>query len=292
VAGLGDHLPAVQLRQPALGAVFRQLSVRQAIQHTVDQRAIADVIWRGTAAPGYGPVPQIDDDRYLSPLQRANPYPFDLAAAAALLDGHGWRPGADGIRACAAPGTGPADCGEGVAAGTRLAITVLAESGSDETDATMAELKSELSKAGIELTIDSQPLNTVLANSSGCTRRGPSAGPAAGPDCGWQLSYFGTQGSCTSTPTQRGGPVRQRRQRQLRRLQLRAGGRADHRQHDVPQRGRDAGLQHPADGTAAGDLATQSAVPGLRDRLRAARRGPGPPRRPTATALVLDEVSR
>jgi peptide/nickel transport system substrate-binding protein len=180
---------------PALAAVFRQLPVRQAIQHTVDQRAIADVIWRGTAAPGYGPVPQVDDDRYLSPRQRANPYPFDLTAAAALLDGHGWRPGPDGIRACAAPGTGPADCGEGVAAGTRLAITVLAESGSDETDATMAELKSELSRVGIELTIDSQPLNTVLANSSGCTRRGPSDGPGDGTACGWQLSYFGTQGS-------------------------------------------------------------------------------------------------
>jgi len=173
---------------PAMGAVFRQLYLRQAIQHAVDQPAIAQVIWRGTATPGYGPVPQADDDRYLSPRQRANPYPFDLAAAAELLDGHGWRPGPDGIRVCAAPGTGPADCGEGVAAGTRLAMTVLAESGSDETDSTWQELKSELSKVGVELSIDSQPLNTVLANSSGCSRR-------SGGNCTWQLSYFGTQGS-------------------------------------------------------------------------------------------------
>ncbi|HEX4250684.1 MAG TPA: peptide ABC transporter substrate-binding protein [Pseudonocardia sp.] len=175
-------------RNPALGAVFRQLYVRQAIQHTVDQQAIASVIWRGTASPGYGPVPQAGGDRYLSPRQRANPYPFDLAAAAALLDGHGWRPGPDGIRACASPGTGPADCGEGVTGGTRLAMTVLTESGSDETDSTWQELKSELSKVGVELSINSQPLNTVLANSSGCTS-GDSG------DCSWQLSYFGTQGS-------------------------------------------------------------------------------------------------
>jgi peptide/nickel transport system substrate-binding protein len=184
---------------PARGAVFRQLYLRQAIQHAVDQPAIAQVIWRGTATPGYGPVPQADDDRYLSPRQRANPYPFDLTAAAALLDGHGWRPGPDGIRVCAAPGTGPADCGEGVAGGTRLAMTVLAESGSDETDSTWQELKSELSKVGVELSINSQPLNTVLANSSGCSQRGPSDDPSDGPSdgtgCTWQLSYFGTQGS-------------------------------------------------------------------------------------------------
>jgi peptide/nickel transport system substrate-binding protein len=185
---------------PAMGAVFRQLYVRQAIQHTVDQPAIADVIWRGTATPGYGPVPQADDDRYLSPRQRTNPYPFDLAAAAALLDGHGWRPGPDGTRVCAAPGSGPADCGEGVAAGTRLDMTVLTESGSDETDSTWQELKSELSKIGIDLSINSQPLNTVLANSSGCTRRGPSDGG----DCTWQLSYFGTQGSWYFDPNPSG----------------------------------------------------------------------------------------
>jgi peptide/nickel transport system substrate-binding protein len=172
---------------PAMGAVFRQLYLRQAVQHAVDQQSIAAVIWRGTASPGYGPVPQDDDDRYLSDRQRTNPYPFDLEAARRLLDQHGWRPGPDGTRLCAAPGVGPADCGTGIAAGTRLAMGILSESGSDETDGTMQELKSELSRIGIELSIDARPLNTVLANTSGCTPRGG--------DCSWQLSYFGTQGS-------------------------------------------------------------------------------------------------
>jgi peptide/nickel transport system substrate-binding protein len=172
---------------PAMGPVFSQLYIRQAIQHAVDQQSIASVIWRGTAVPGYGPVPQDNDDRYLSDRQRTNPYPFDLDAARRLLDQHGWRPGPDGIRVCAAPGGGPADCGNGVAVGTRLAMSILSESGSEETDGTMQELKSELSKSGIELSINDQPLNTVLANTSDCTARGG--------DCSWQLSYFGTQGS-------------------------------------------------------------------------------------------------
>jgi len=172
---------------PALGAVFGQLYLRQAIQHAVDQPAIAAVIWRGAATPGYGPVPQDSDDHYLSGPQRANPYPFDPDRARGLLAEHGWRPGADGVLACAAPGAGAANCGAGIAGGTRLDLTMLAESGSDETDGTMQELKSELSKIGIGLSVKSQPLNSVLANISSCA---PDGG-----DCSWQLSYFGTQGS-------------------------------------------------------------------------------------------------
>ncbi|HEV3355609.1 MAG TPA: peptide ABC transporter substrate-binding protein [Pseudonocardiaceae bacterium] len=174
-------------RNPALGKVFDQLYVRQAIQHAVDQPSISSVIWRGTAKPDYGPVPQDNDATFLSPTQRANPYPFDLNASRALLAAHGWKAGSDGILACASAGSGPSDCGAGIAAGTRLAMTILSESGSDETDGTMQELKSELSKIGIDLEVSEQPLNTVLSDSSNCT---PTGG-----DCAWQLSYFGTQGS-------------------------------------------------------------------------------------------------
>jgi len=172
---------------PALGAVFGQLYLRQAIQRAVNQPAIAAVIWRGAATPGYGPVPQDSDDHYLSESQKANPYPFDPDLARSLLAGHGWRPGTDGVLACAAPGTGPANCGADIPAGTRLDLAILAESGSDETDGTMQVLKSELSKIGVGLSVRTQPLNSVLANCSSCTRDGG--------DCSWQLSYFGTQGS-------------------------------------------------------------------------------------------------
>jgi peptide/nickel transport system substrate-binding protein len=174
-------------RNPALGKVFEQLYVRQAIQHAVDQPSISNVIWRGTAKPDYGPVPQENDATFLSPTQRRNPYPFDLNASRTLLAAHGWKAGGDGILACAAPGSGPNDCGAGIAAGTRLSMTILSESGSDETDGTMQELKSELSKIGVDLQVSEQPLNTVLSDSSNCT--------ASGGDCAWQLSYFGTQGS-------------------------------------------------------------------------------------------------
>jgi peptide/nickel transport system substrate-binding protein len=51
----------------------------------------------------------------------------------------------------------------------------------------MQELKSSLSEVGIEMSINSQPLNTVLAKGTSCK---PSEA-----SCSWQLSYFGTQAS-------------------------------------------------------------------------------------------------
>ncbi|WP_163506695.1 peptide ABC transporter substrate-binding protein [Fodinicola acaciae] len=168
---------------PAMGKVFSQLYVRQAIQHAVNQPAITSVIWRGTAKPDYGPVPQDNDRKYLSDRQRTNPYPYDLNRSRQLLAAHGWKAGSDGILVCRSA----TSCGAGVAAGTRFAMTLLTESGSDETDNTMQELKSSFSKVGIEMTINGQPLNTVLGKGTSCK--------PADASCAWQLSYFGTQGS-------------------------------------------------------------------------------------------------
>jgi peptide/nickel transport system substrate-binding protein len=51
----------------------------------------------------------------------------------------------------------------------------------------MAELKSSLSKIGVAIDLKQAPLNTVLGSSKACT--------ADQPECSWQLSFFGTQGS-------------------------------------------------------------------------------------------------
>lgn len=172
---------------PKVGPIFKQLYVRQAVQMAVDQQSIAKNIWRGTATPGYGPVPQDEKSPFISDAQKTNPYPFDLNKAKALLTGHGWTIGADGVATCTAPGEGPAQCGAGIAAGTPLRFELLAESGSKETDNTMSELKSSLSQIGVAVDLKQAPLNTVLGNSVRCT--GEQA------ECSWQLSFFGTQGS-------------------------------------------------------------------------------------------------
>jgi peptide/nickel transport system substrate-binding protein len=180
------YLP-YNFNHPELGPVYRQLYVRQALQHLVDQEQISDVIWKGAALPGYGPVPQNPESDFLSDEQKANPYPFDPEAAAALLADHGWTAGSDGVLECTAPGDGDDECGEGVKDGQKLAITILTQSGSAETDNMFAEIKSTFDKAGVAVTIESAPLNTVLSSIAPCT--------ADQPDCDWQLPFFGTAGS-------------------------------------------------------------------------------------------------
>jgi peptide/nickel transport system substrate-binding protein len=172
---------------PALGPVFKQLYVRQALQYAVNQQAIATDIWHGEATQGYGPIPQTPASSFLSPVQKANPYPYSLSKASALLKEHGWTEHSGQAATCTSPGTGASDCGAGIARGTKLALTILSESGSTETTNMMQELQSSFEQIGATLSIRQEPLDSVLNDSAICK---PSQAA-----CSWQLSFFGTQGS-------------------------------------------------------------------------------------------------
>lgn len=172
---------------PEMGAVFSQPYVRQALQHSVDQTSISDVVWRGAALPGYGPVPQVPATDYLSDVQAENPYPFSLDTASALFADHGWTAAADGVLECTDPGTGEGQCGEGVEEGTRMELTFLVQSGSQETDNQFAEIQSALEKVGVSVYVEQAPLNSVLSRTAPCE--------PGDTECSWQLSYFGTAGS-------------------------------------------------------------------------------------------------
>ncbi len=172
---------------PTLGPVFRQLYVRQALQYAVNQPAIANDIWHGEATQGFGPIPQTPASQFLSPVQKANPYPYSISKATALLKSHGWSAHAGQVASCVKPGTGRSDCGAGIAKGTKLQLTILSESGSTETTNMMQELQSSFSQIGAGLTIKQEPLDSVLNDSAICK---PSQA-----SCSWQLSFFGTQGS-------------------------------------------------------------------------------------------------
>jgi peptide/nickel transport system substrate-binding protein len=181
-----SYLP-YNFSNPAMGPVFRQLYVRQALQLAVNQQTIVSGIWDGEATPGYGPVPQTPVSPYLSATQRDNPYPYDPARARSLLTSHGWTVPSGGTATCTRPGTGAGECGAGIAAGTKLAFTVISESGSTETTDMMEELQSSFAQIGAALSVKQAPLNTVLNDSAICK---PSQA-----SCSWQLSFFGTQGS-------------------------------------------------------------------------------------------------
>lgn len=88
---------------------------------------------------------------------------------------------------CTEAGTGAAQCGEGVAKGTKFEMQVLSQSGSTVTDNMMSAIQSSLAKTGIKFSIKTAPVNSVLAQTPQCT--------ASQAICKWQLSFFGTAGS-------------------------------------------------------------------------------------------------
>ncbi|MFD5075191.1 peptide ABC transporter substrate-binding protein [Streptomyces sp. NPDC058371] len=171
---------------PAMGAVFKQLYAREAVQRSIDQSSLAKVIFNGTAVPGYGPVPQAQSSDFVSPAQKKNPYPFSTSAAKALLTDHGWKE-QGGVMVCTDAGSGSSQCGEGVAKGTKFRMQVLSQSGSTVTDNMMSAIQSSLEKTGITFSIRTAPVNSVLSQTPQCT--------ASQSICKWQLSFFGTAGS-------------------------------------------------------------------------------------------------
>ncbi|MCX4697116.1 peptide ABC transporter substrate-binding protein [Streptomyces sp. NBC_01373] len=171
---------------PAMGAVFKQLYARQAVQRSIDQTTLAKVVLNGTAVPGYGPIPQGQASDFLSSVQKSDPYPFSTSAARQLLTDHGWTE-QGGVMTCTSPGSGASQCGEGVAEGTKFAMQVLSQSGSTVTDNMMSAIQSSLAKTGVKFSIKTAPVNSVLSQTPQCTS-GQSI-------CKWQLSFFGTAGS-------------------------------------------------------------------------------------------------
>jgi peptide/nickel transport system substrate-binding protein len=165
------------------GALFRQLYIRQALQHLINQPQDVKYALHGAGNPSYGPVPLEPPSPYVTPYERSDPYPFSVAAARQLLASHGWdvRPG--GTDTCAHPGTGPSDCGAGIKAGQPFTVKALYPSGDPGFAAMMDNWQSAARQAGITMTLASGQFNQVTAEISVC-----KPGTAA---CAWQLGTWG-----------------------------------------------------------------------------------------------------
>lgn len=172
---------------PELGDTFKQLYVRQTLQSAINQPTISETVWKGGANPVYGPVPQDIPSQYLSEDQKNNPYPFDLEKAKQLFADHGWKAASDGILVCENAGSDSGQCGEGVEAGTKMELTMMVQSGSNEADKQFAVMQSSFRDIGVAVTFDRAPLNTVLNRTVPCE--------SDDADCTWQFSYFGAAGS-------------------------------------------------------------------------------------------------
>jgi peptide/nickel transport system substrate-binding protein len=172
----------INFNNPSIGPAFKQLYVRQAMQELVDQEGMAKTVQRGYAYPTTGAVPSQPPNQWTPALQKSNagagPYPFSVANATTLLTSHGWK-NVGGVMTCETP----AKCGAGVTAGTKLSFTMDYATGVTYFQQEISIYKSDLSQAGIQVTLVPQSFNTIIGESQPCK---PTA-----PACKWQGLFFG-----------------------------------------------------------------------------------------------------
>jgi len=177
------------LRNPKMGAVLRQLYVRQALQHLVDQETIIKYFLHGYGVPGYSPVPlEPAGNEFLDSALEHDPDPYSVRDAKDLLASHGWREVA-GVQTC----EDPPRCGPGVRRGTALRLRMIFLSGSPSTVEEMELFQSDAAKAGIEISLLQEPFNTVIGIMDQCTP-GVDGVTASSPVCTWEIGTWGGTG--------------------------------------------------------------------------------------------------
>jgi peptide/nickel transport system substrate-binding protein len=160
-----------------LSSVFKQLYIRQAMQHLINQQQIVTAIYDGYAYPTYGPVPVEPSNSYASTQEKTNPYPYDPAAARQILASHGWTM-SGGVQTC----TDPAKCGPGIAMGTKLQFPAYYPAGDPAIEGMMQAIQSNFQTVGINMNANASPT--------------PAIGSMLGPTCKssncWGLIEYGT----------------------------------------------------------------------------------------------------
>ena len=170
----------VNMQNPKVGSILKQLYVRQALQHLIDQPAWVKAFYSGTAQPTYSPIPAKPSVPYASPIK--NPYPFSISKAKSLLKSHGWRVEPNGVTTCIKP----AKCGPGIVKGAKLQFNLLYTSGNTALHNVMTAFASNASEVGIKINLSSGPFTEVTGDVVPICVPGKST-----TKCGWQMLSWG-----------------------------------------------------------------------------------------------------
>jgi peptide/nickel transport system substrate-binding protein len=179
--GWGINYFPMNMNNPTVGPIFKQLYFRQAFQEMVNQPVDIKKALYGYGYPTYGPVPIEPKSNLATPQESSNPYPYSPKNSAALLKSNGWSVKPGGISTCAKPGTATGDCGAGISKGEKLSFNLQYNNGFTYVTQFMQQLKSNLAGDGIQIALTTAPFNTILAN----------AVPCKGATCTWQMENWG-----------------------------------------------------------------------------------------------------
>ncbi|MHB8294938.1 MAG: ABC transporter substrate-binding protein, partial [Acidimicrobiales bacterium] len=153
---------------PTYGPLVRQLYIRQALQHLVNQPLILKAAYHGLGQYTYGPVPNIAGSPYVSPQEKVDPYPYSTSKARSLLAAHGWKMGPAGVMTCASPGTGPSQCGAGIASGRALDLLFMYQTGVPTVAAEAQSFQTAAKAAGVGVQLDPQTQTTMYSIGGVC----------------------------------------------------------------------------------------------------------------------------
>jgi peptide/nickel transport system substrate-binding protein len=169
----------MNLNNPTVGPVFKQLYFRQAVQYLTDEAGMSKTVNRGYAYPTTSGVPSAPaNSPWISSDMKANggqgPYPFDPTKAEALLAGHGWTK-SGGVLTCTRPGSAANECGTGVTKGLQAKFNFDYTSGVQVQQQEAEVLKSDLAKAGIDINATAETFNTMLGLAVPCSGKSCTA---------------------------------------------------------------------------------------------------------------------
>jgi peptide/nickel transport system substrate-binding protein len=172
----------INFNNPTVGPLFKQLYIRQALQHLVDQQQWITSFYKGYAVPTYSPVPVEPSSAFADATAKTNQIPYSVTAATDLLKAHGWTVTSSGTDTCTSPGTGANQCGAGITQGQALSLNLEYASGTQAVQQAMDAFKSAAAQAGITINVSSSTFNQVISNASPCT--------ATQAACKWQMENW------------------------------------------------------------------------------------------------------
>jgi len=135
-----------------VASMFKQLYIRQALAHLVNQPGYLTGLYKGAAEADYGPVPVLPKNPYTPANSRTNPYPYSISAAAKLLSSHGWRVVKNGTTTCVRAGTGSSQCGAGIPAGTAMKFNLIYKNNLSILVSQMEAFAQAAKQVGVDIT--------------------------------------------------------------------------------------------------------------------------------------------
>jgi peptide/nickel transport system substrate-binding protein len=135
----------LNFRNPQVGAILRQLPVREAMQMGIDQHTIIRVIDDGLGVYDAGPT--VSTSPWLDPALKKPVYPYDPAEGVKLLEANGWHL-VNGVMTNAR--------------GQRLSFVMTYPTGSTSILAMVQLMKQDWAREGIQVTLEGLPFPTML----------------------------------------------------------------------------------------------------------------------------------